>query len=44
LYVLIVKQREAESAIHQNHCSTLSGEDVRRQLKSAMLQAVICVE
>jgi hypothetical protein len=44
LYVLIVKQREAQSAIHQSHFSTLSVEDVRRQSKSAMLQSVFRVE
>lgn len=44
LYVLIVKQREAEATIQRCHFSTLSGEDVPRQSKSEKLQPVVRTE
>jgi hypothetical protein len=44
LYELIVKQRKAEAAIHRCHFSTLCGEDVPRQYKSAKLQPGVRAE
>ncbi len=44
LYELIVKQRKAEAAIHRCHFSTLCGEDLPRQCKSAKLQPGVHAE
>ena len=44
LYVLIIKKRETDAIIHRCHFSTLSGEDLPRQWRSAKLRPGVRAE